>query len=48
MLGKLTISGRDLALGANAAAPTDRIKVNAQLAGGLQDWGANGKTPPFA
>ena len=47
MLGKLAISGCDLALGANATAPTDRIKVNAQLAGGLQDGGAKGKTPPL-
>ena len=42
MLGKLAISGCDLALRANATAPTDRIKVNAQLAGGLQDRGAKG------
>jgi hypothetical protein len=48
MLGKLAISGRDLALGANATAPTNRIKVDAQLARGLQDWGAKGKSSPFS
>jgi hypothetical protein len=43
MFGKIAVGGCDLAFGADAASPADAVEIDAKLARGRQDRGADGK-----